>query len=462
LFIVLSLSVLCLFFAGYVATSFLRAGGGLFDRFALTLGLGILADYILVMSGLPLTNVLAIVSILAVFGALMFAIDVIRRRRNGETRQREPVLTAACCIAYLLGVYYFFVFSEPLMRWDARSVWFLHAKMIWIEGALRGDGWVHPSLAFSSPDYPKLVPAIAAQLGALNGYWNEFFPKGSLLVMLVPLLLWVFSFRKKAVSFLLLAMMFFFSLDAWLANGYMDGYLAMYCGVALLLFGRYAAEGRDADLHSAICAAGIAACLKNEGVLFGVCLTTTLVLLAARHPVVGLRQFVRRLSATPRFAAVLLLAVAPTLIWTLRKRAWGLENHITGDLSTLVSRLMDRLTDGSTPEFILRNLTTEATAIWVVVGLLAATLMFVAYQRAPVHRGALVAAATSVLYFCGIYTAYLGTPTGLGFHLTTSAGRTMATASVGLLVCLYFLLTGLEASDATAGETSSAARREGR
>lgn len=134
-------------------------------------------------------------------------------------------------------------------------------------------------------------------------------------------------------------------------------------------------------------------------------------------------------------------------MWTVRRRAWGLQNHIIGDVPALVSRLMSRLFDGSTAQYILGQLTMEATAIWVVIGLLAATLTLLAYQHAPMHRGALVAAATSVLYFCGIYAAYLGTPASLEFHLSTSAGRTMATASVGLLVCLYFLLTGLEADE---------------
>jgi hypothetical protein len=447
LFIVLSLSVLCLFFAGYVATSFLRLGGRLFEQAGLALGLGILADHILVMSGQPLTNVLATMVILALAGTLMFAVDLKRRQSEG-IRRREPVLLAACCIAYLVGVYYLYVFSEPLMHWDARSIWFFHAKMIWVEGALREEGWAHPSLEFSHPDYPKLVPAIAAQLAALKGYWNEFFPKGSLLVMLVPLLLWVFSFRKMSISFLALILLYFFSLDAWLANGYMDGYLAMYCGVALLLFGRYLAEGNDADLHSAICATGIAACLKNEGVLFGACFIATFVLRSAGHPVLGARRLVRRLREDRRLAVILALSVAPTLLWAMRSRSWGLRNDLTGDPAGLLSRLATRLLDGSSAQHILEYLTVQATAIWVVVGLLAATLTFLASQRVPLHRGAVAAAATSTLYFCAIYVAYLSTPRGLEFHLTTSAGRTMATASMGLLVCLYFLLTGLEANDA--------------
>ena len=150
--------------------------------------------------------------------------------------------------------------------------------------SVSNTGWTHPSLQFSHPDYPKLIPAIAAQLAYLKGYWNEFLPKGSLLVMLVPLSLWVFSFRQKSATFILLVLMFFFSLGAaWLTNGYMDGYLAGYCGVALLSFGRYLSERRDTDLYSGVCALGIAASIKNEGLLFGLCLVAALLVIGATH-----------------------------------------------------------------------------------------------------------------------------------------------------------------------------------
>ena len=162
----------------------------------MTIGIGILINYCLILTGQTIFRVFTAGLILALWGALRF-FTAFRIRRPGA-EYRATAFTA-CCIACLLAVYYLEILAEPLFHWDARSIWFFHAKMIWADGALRrSTGWNHPSLAFSNPDYPKLVPAIAAQLAYVKGYWNEFLPKGSLFVMLVPVTLWVFSFRRRA------------------------------------------------------------------------------------------------------------------------------------------------------------------------------------------------------------------------------------------------------------------------
>ena len=432
---------------GYVLNSFLRGKGRLFEQVALTIGVGILINYCLMLTGQTITRVFIAGMILALWGVLRFSTDLRIRPANGISEYKAAVFSV-CCIIYILAVYYLEIFSEPLLHWDARSIWFFHARMIWTEGALRQQtGWNHPSLVFSHPDYPKLVPAIAAQLAHVKGYWNEFLPKGSLLVLLVPLLLWVFSFRQKRLSFILLVLMFFFSLDAWLSNGYMDGYLAVYCGVALLLFGRYLYERRDTDLYSGMCTLGIGASIKNEGLLFGLCLITALLLISPAYPEFSFRQCTKRIRTDSLFAKVLILSLAPTLMWTICKKAWGLQNDLTGDPSAGLSRLSNRLFDGFSAQYVLNYLTVRATAIWVVIGLFLITVMFSVHQGVKLHRGALVAATTAALYLCGLYVAYLSTPLDLTFHLFTSATRTMATASVGLFVSMFFLLSSLEVNE---------------
>ena len=292
---------------------------------------------------------------------------------------------------------------------------------------------------------PSLFRRIAAQLAYVKGYWNEFLPKGSLLVMLVPLTLWVFSFRQRSVSFVLLVLSFFFSLGAaWLSNGLMDGYLALYSGVALLSFGRYLSEGRDTDLYLGLCALGIGASLKNEGLLFGLCLIIALFFLSPAQSELRFGQFARRIRTDRQLATVLILSIAPTVMWTISKKAWGLQNDLAGDPSAAFSQLSNRLFDGFSPQYVLNYLTVRATSIWVLIGLVVVTLIFSVRQNVTLHRGALVAGITSALYFGGLYVVYLSTPHDLTFHLFTSAPRTMATASVALFVSMFFLLTGLE------------------
>jgi hypothetical protein len=60
------------------------------------------------------------------------------------------------------------------------------------------------------------------------------------------------------------------------------------------------------------------------------------------------------------------------------------------------------------------------------------------------HPGALVAALTAMLHFCGMVVVYLSTPATLYFHLTTSATRTMASTRIALLVSMFFLLSEFE------------------
>ena len=448
MFIVLSLFTLYLFAMGYVVTSFMKTGGSRFAQPALTIAVGILINYSLMLTGQAIARVLIEGTALALWGIVKFARNL-RGRTATINHDFRGVAFSICCIGYILAIYYLNVFSEPLLHWDTRSIWFFHARMIWTEGALSSNaGWNHPSLEFSHPDYPKLVPAIAAELGYLKGYWNEFLPKASLLVMLAPLTLWVFSFRQRRVSFVLLVLVFFFSLDSWLSTGYMDGYLALYCGVALLSFGRYLSESSDTDLYSGVCALGIGASMKNEGMLFGLCLVTTLVVMGAAYPALSAGQLWRRLRTDARLAAILMLSIVPTVMWAIQSRAWGLHNDLAGDPSAGLSRLWTRLFDGFSPGYVLNYLIVRASAIWIVIGLLAVTIAFFIHQRLKVQPGVIIAATTSLLYVCGLYFIYLSTPLDLNFHLGTSAIRTMSTASLALLVSMFFLLSSLEANEA--------------
>lgn len=431
---------------GCVPASFSRAKGCLFEQAGLSIAVGILINYGLMLTGQTITRVFTAGMVLALWGVLRFFRDLRSGTASGIGDFKASVFSVGCIIC-LLVAYYLAILSEPLQSWDARSIWFFHAKMIWAEGALRqSGGWNHASIAFSNPDYPKLVPAIAAQLAYVKGYWNEFLPKGSLLLMLVPLTLWVFSFCHKSLSFVWLVLIFFFSLGAWLWNGMMDGYLVLYSGVALLLFGRYLSEGRDTDLYSGMCALGIGASLKNEGLLFGLCAVTALLFFSPGYPAFGLRQWAKRIRTDSLFVRVLLVSIAPTLMWAICKRAWGLQNDLAKDPWAGASRLLSRLFDGTSSQYVLNFLIERASAIWLVIGLLAIAVMFSVHQRLKVDRGALMAATTSALYVCGIYLVYLSTPhDDLTFYLFTSATRTMATASVALLVSMFFLLSGLEA-----------------
>jgi hypothetical protein len=108
------------------------------------------------------------------------------------------------------------------------------------------------------------------------------------------------------------------------------------------------------------------------------------------------------------------------------------------------ARLSPRLFQGATPQFLLTYLVTGATAIWLVAVLLAVIVIFLRRRKLTLHPGASVAALAAVLYVIGLFSVYLSTPYDFGFHVSTSGTRTMATASMALLVSIFFLLSSLE------------------
>ena len=446
MFIVISLFLLYLFMAGSALISFSRVRGDPVEKAAVTLGAGILVNFCLVLTGLDFSRVFTVGLVVALFGAYRLWSDrgVWREQWRFEFVRSWFSISCALAFATIYGLYYFEILSGPIAQWDARSIWFFHAKMIWVEGALRQhSGWNHPSLAFSNPDYPKLIPSIAAQLGYLKGNWNEFLPKGSLVVMLAPAMLWTFTFRKAGVSFLLLTLSFFLSLGYWFWNGYMDWYLALYSGMALLSIGRYFSEGRAADLYFGACAMGIGASIKYEGQLFVLSLAVAVLVLGVFFRDLSIWRLARRVRTDYSFLTMLLLAIAPTLMWAAEKRAWGLGSDLARDPSTSVALITSRIVDSSTAQYVLERMTMNRSAMMIALELVVLVGMFTFARGIRLNRGAIVAAATSLSYASGLYVIYMSTR-NLDWHIGTSVYRTMMTPCVALVVSMFFLLSDLE------------------
>jgi hypothetical protein len=153
------------------------------------------------------------------------------------------------------------------------------------------------------------------------------------------------------------------------------------------------------------------------------------------------------------FSVVLLLAILPTVMWSFEKSAWGLHNDLAADPASGLSRLSSRLGDGFSSKYVLNFLVRRATAIWALFALFVAGAAFSRYRRVRLHRGALLAAMTAALYGTGLFAVYMSTPHDiLPFYLLTSASRTMATASMAMLVSIFFLMSGLEVSAARQSE----------
>jgi hypothetical protein len=333
--------------------------------------------------------------------------------------------------------------SDPIFGWDARSIWFFHGKMIYYKASVATiENWARPSIAFSHPDYPLLVPILAAQTAFVTGYWNEYLPKLSLAIMLVPAMLFLVSILSTRRWQILLAAVPLLFVREWLTNGYMDGQLALYMGIATFYWGRWLEAHESLDLISALLCTGVVLHLKNEGMLYAVVVLALLAVFAFLSKEVRLSAgFADRL----RIALIAMVPVSGVLLWKLYAHIFGLKNDLQLGLSSF-SRMAARLADGSFT-IILKHLYGPDN-VSLSLGIFLLSLVVTVRKGRWPGRGALFSASVALVYFCGIVTIYLTTPYDLiGFHLPTGE-RTMLPVHIMLLSAAFLLQCGVGRGEA--------------
>lgn len=407
------------------------------------LAIGILVDYVLVLGFESLQASLAVGCVLAVLGLLLGLRRFLKRRRHRPFPFSRTWFWGLP-LAYIVALYGVLILTRPLAHWDARSIWFFHAKIIYFQGALsEQSGW--SELLDAHADYPKLLPTLAAQVATVAGYWNEFLPKAALLVLLVPAAAGYFAFFKRPISWIFLISMAFFSTYTELWNGYADGYFALYAGLAILALGRWSESRRPHDLLLGFAALGIVSCLKNEGSLFLVCTAVAFCALLLLGRMEGRDRFP---APVDRFSLAYLavVALAGPGAWLVKKSAWGLH----GDLGLSVRYLAEawgRMTDGESFGLVVKNLfqahELSHALIPLAMGIIAARIF-----RVRIPLAVWLPLSAAALYLLGITVVYLGTPYELGWHLETSAGRTVLPLIVTLSAATFLVMDAMESGRA--------------
>jgi hypothetical protein len=358
---------------------------------------GLITNYglILALQSLKISLITGVTLSLVGLGCFLIYLVRYHLRQNIDRASISRWLGSVSICLLFLGP----ILVEPLKDWDARSIWFFHAKMIYYAGSLsQGSGWQYPSVAFSHVDYPDMVPAMAAQVAFLAGFWNEYLPKIALLFMLIPAVIWLFTFARRSFSFLVLLLLLPLSLDRWMWNGFMDGYLALYFALALLLFGRYVQTAQPVDLLSGVGCLMLLFNIKNEGalaVLTG--LTPLFFFLLRKKKPVPLKTF---LLANGKYFLAGFMAVVPFILWTFYKSQWNLSNNLGIGTPQSFVRIIDRLKDGSY-QLILQNMAQELAGALLLLGLL---LVVSAAWRKPVTRECLPALISASLYCLGCWS----------------------------------------------------------
>jgi hypothetical protein len=408
----------------FVATSafllaFHKIGNALIHIFGLRdvptstqLCFGLSAYYAAALSGLSLGTLHYLIVGAAVYGLF----DVAKALQKKKSRIMLPKFNRLdwFALVILLGAVFANTAYAPLwggIGWgDARSIWFFHAKIIYYDGRLMPAEWNNPYIFFSHPDYPKLIPLVGAQMARFFGYWNEYVPKLSLVVLLMITVSCFASYLSRRNLPLWIACISLLICGSWLWVGYMDGYLALLSALGLTQIATALAEEDAQEFWRGILLLILCTYLKGEGILL---LFSAVVVLFVVKSKVKKRLF------TPHPFE---LALVPTVLWMARARSWGLHNDTIRGFSELSSALKSRIVS-------LPSLGLIFTKVWLNPGLCLAAAAFTSLL--VIRRKKLIPSdnyliGVSVLYTGILSGVYVVTPYNLSWHLTTSADRVVA------------------------------------
>lgn len=400
---------------------------------------GLLVNYGLVLAVQNLRLALGIGTGLAVMGLVHLGFTLYRAARVGNLVPGANLGWLGAGL--LLALYAVPILTQPLQAWDARSIWFFHARMIYVAGELSPTtGLDHRSIAFSHPDYPKLIPALAAQLATLRGYWNEYLPKAALWLALGPAFLGLFALSRQRIAFLFLLTVLPFSLGEWLWNGYMDGHLALYLALALLFIGQALRSADDLDLFLGLTTLALLPNIKNEGYLAALAILIAWGITAwLRRTFDDARVWVERFRFKATWIYIGLMA-APMGLWNIKKALWGLNNDLQLGSAGSVARLLTRLGDGSLDTILRMAYPYMHGGILVLLFIVTVLIL----QRRALPPAAQVALLTAGLYLLGLLAIYLATPHDLNWHLSTSVNRTLLGVNAAAFAAGYFILREID------------------
>lgn len=333
-------------------------------------------------------------------------------------------------IAATVTIFFLLVLQHPVSEWDARSIWFYHAKRIFYAQSLYAQLDNYPS--WNHNDYPTMVPAIAASVAKSLGYWNEILPRTSVVICCTPaLFLAAYLFRSFAFLCLWISALLWVC-GGYMLIGYMDSLIATYFAISCVLIAKsylLLGETNSPEKHIEMRNLWLAtsACLlhllllKNEGGILSAIVLATL---------------------TPSLIKRPSLLWIPGLALAFYVVMWQypvIQAHIKNDLVShggLVARGMARLQSQKDPLLIFNALRLQ-TDLFHKAFFAMALGVLLHWRRFKCVAPALLAAS---MYMGVIFMVYLTTYQDLEWHLATSVDRVVLPFNLAVTNLLLYML----------------------
>lgn len=319
----------------------------------------------------------------------------------------------------IFSIFIFFILSEPVSSWDARSIWFFHAKRIFFDNNLYAQ--LDNYMSWSHNDYPPLIPAIAASITKSFNFWNEYLPRLAVLVGLFPVLFifeWLLQ-NKLAFSLWIAGLLILCKYS--LVDGYMDSMLAIYAATACLLIMKLYSESKDRFKYYIPLALTLASLplIKNEGLLATLIFTVILI-----------PKFKKEYM---HLLPLITLILFCSFLWRYPLMLSHIHNELfPPEIPGVMERFITRLFNFQEMIIILKK-------IVHVLGIVFILFIVCLYKFKRNEYLTRIPILFSVSYIGGLIAVYIITPLDLIWHLDTSASRTLLPIKIIILTTCILL-----------------------
>ena len=211
-------------------------------------------------------------------------------------------------------------FVSPIFSKDAFAMWFFKAKMIFMEKRIPFEVFKQPYYAYSSPEYPLLVPLNLAWISLCLGQWNDILLRLFFIIQYILFIPFFYTSLKRytnrnMAAFGCLLLMANRHILVYAANGYLDLLVGMFTVISVIYLLRWMNENENSHLLLSAFFIGCAAFTKNEGIALFLAMAITIALfLFANRRKSALR---RSIAGFPVFIALAILVFGPDKVASL-------------------------------------------------------------------------------------------------------------------------------------------------
>ena len=299
--------------------------------------------------------------------------------------------------------------GSPTIGWDARSIYLFSAKRLFYESNLYI--FLDNYFAVGMNAFPKLPATLSATFAQLIGAWNEVFPKSTnVIIIFPPILFLISSFKNKLFALVWLFLMLLFS-GKLLANGLMDGIIALYFVASVLIVYKIASEKYEKEnkifyliLFLFFSTLSLS---KNEGIVI------VLVILLSSF----LIDSIYKKKINHKLWLTTVVSLVPILFW----KYLIIKNNIITEFIQYdpVSRIVTRITNVEDVLNIILYIIKNEKLIFSSI-----IFIFFAYQRFKINKKLIFFVLINfLLYFSILIGSFLLTPKDLLWQLAASSTR---------------------------------------